>query len=100
MRHTTPFNEPLLYPLSRWQPQAGTGLGFFGANFNEEFISLDFHRPEARQVIAELAAKPDVMVGNYRPGHFDRRGIRYLNLPTINPRSVVTSTASFAPPGT
>src|SRR5712691_10876894 len=46
MRHTTPFNEPLLYPLSRWAPQNGTGLGFFGANFNEEFISLDFHRPE------------------------------------------------------
>src|SRR5947208_4216844 len=33
MRHTTPFNEPLLYPLSRWAPENGTGLGFFGANF-------------------------------------------------------------------
>src|SRR5450830_1975095 len=51
MRHTTPFNEPFLYPLSRWVPEAGTGLGFFGANDNEEFITLDFHRPEARQAM-------------------------------------------------
>src|SRR6266581_474240 len=42
MRHTTPFNEPFLYPLSKWVPERGTGLGFFGANFNEEFVSLDF----------------------------------------------------------
>jgi len=88
MRHTTPFNEPLLYPLSRWAPQAGTGLGFFGANFNEQFISLDFHRPEARQVMAELAAKSDVMVENYRPGTFDRWGVGYRQLSKVNPRLV------------
>src|SRR5574337_58671 len=39
MRHTTPFNEPLLYPLSKWLPERGTGLGFFGANPNEYFRS-------------------------------------------------------------
>src|SRR5919197_5708420 len=43
MRHSTPGNEGFLYPLSRWVPQSGTGLGFFGANFNEHFISMDFH---------------------------------------------------------
>src|SRR3974377_1931766 len=72
MRPTTPFNEPLLFPLSRWVPEAGTGLGFFGANPNEEFISLDFHRPEARQAMSELAAKADAMVQNFRPGNFAR----------------------------
>src|SRR6266571_9388991 len=88
MRHTTPFNEPLLYPLSRWAPEAGTGLGFFGANPNEEFISLDFHRPEARQAMLELAAKSDVMVQNYRPGTFDRWGIGYQHFSKVNPRIV------------
>ncbi len=77
MRHTTPFNEPLLFPLSRWVPEAGTGLGFFGANPNEEFVTLDFHRPEAKQAMLELAAKSDVMVQNFRPGTFDRWGIGY-----------------------
>ena len=88
MRHTTPFNEPLLYPLSRWVPEAGTGLGFFGANPNEEFVSLDFHRPEARQAMLELAAKSDVMVQNYRPGTFDRWGMGYQHFSKVNPRLV------------
>lgn len=88
MRHTTPFNEPLLYPLSRWAPESGTGLGFFGANFNEEFVSLDFHRPEAKQVMLELAAKSDVMVQNYRPGTFDRWGMGYKDFQKVNPRLV------------
>src|SRR5574341_1752528 len=59
MRHTTPWNEPSLYPLSRWLPERGTGLGFFGANFNEYFVGLDFHRPEARELMFKLAAKAE-----------------------------------------
>src|SRR3970282_1777712 len=54
MRHTTPFNEPFLYPLSRWMPDKGTGLGFFGANPNELFLSLDFHKPEAIEIMKRL----------------------------------------------
>ena len=30
-----------LYPLSRWVPERGTGLGFVGANPNEYFISIE-----------------------------------------------------------
>ncbi len=88
MRHTTPFNEPFLYPLSRWVPERGTGLGFFGANPNEYFISVDFHRPEGQDILKKLAAKSDVMVENYRPGTFDRWGIGYRQLKEINPRLV------------
>jgi len=88
MRHTTPFNEPLLYPLSKWLPERGTGLGFFGANPNEYFISVDFHRPEGQEIVRKLAAKADVMVENYRPGTFDRWGIGYRQLSKINPRLV------------
>lgn len=88
MRHTTPYNEPFLYPLSRWVPSSGTGLGFFGANFNKYFITLDFRRPEAREIMYKLAAKADVVVENYRPGTFDRWGIGYRQLREINPRLV------------
>jgi crotonobetainyl-CoA:carnitine CoA-transferase CaiB-like acyl-CoA transferase len=88
MRHTTPFNEPFLYPLSRWVPERGTGLGFVGANPNEYFISVDFHRPEGQSIVKKLAAKADVMVENYRPGTFDRWGIGYRQLKEINPRLV------------
>jgi crotonobetainyl-CoA:carnitine CoA-transferase CaiB-like acyl-CoA transferase len=88
MRHTTPFNEPKLYPLSRWMPNMGTGLGFFGANHNEYFLSVDFHKPEGVEIMKMLAAKSDVQVENYRAGTFDRWGIGYRQLSQINPRLV------------
>jgi len=88
MRHTTPFNEPFLYPLSRWMPEKGTGLGFFGANPNELFISLDFHKPEAIEIMKRLAAKSDVFCENYRAGTFDRWGIGYRQHAEINPRVI------------
>jgi crotonobetainyl-CoA:carnitine CoA-transferase CaiB-like acyl-CoA transferase len=95
MRHSTPGNEGFLYPLSRWVPQAGTGLGFFGANFNESFISMDFHRPEARELMYKLAAKSDIVVENFRPGTFDRWGIGYRQLKEINPRLIYVWCGGF-----
>lgn len=88
MRHTTPFNEPFLYPLSKWMPEKGTGLGFFGANHNEYFMSLDFHKPEAIEIMKKLGAKTDVIFENYRAGTFDRWGIGYRQQAQVNPRLI------------
>jgi crotonobetainyl-CoA:carnitine CoA-transferase CaiB-like acyl-CoA transferase len=88
MRHTTPFNEPFLYPLSKYVPERGTGLGFLGANPNEYFCSIDFHRPEGQNLVKKLAAKSDVFVENYRPGTFDRWTIGYRQLSALNPRLI------------
>src|SRR3989442_1465200 len=88
MRHTTPFNEPKLYPLSKWMPEMGTGLGFFGANHNEYFLAVDFHKPEGQAIVRMLAAKCDGIVENYRAGTFDRWGISYRQLSQINPRLI------------
>src|SRR3989454_7416512 len=88
MRHTTPFNEPKLYPLSKWMPEMGTGLGFFGANHNEYFLAVDFHKPEGQEIVRMLAAKCDGVVENYRAGTFDRWGISYRQLSQINPRLI------------
>src|SRR6266568_7191861 len=88
MRHTTPFNEPKLYPLSKWMPQMGTGLGFFGANHNEYFLAVDFPKPEGQEIIRQLAVKCDGIVENYRAGTFDRWGISYRQLSQLNPRLI------------
>ena len=88
MRHTTPYNEPLLYPLSKQMPEKGTGLGFFGANNNEYFLSLDFHKEQAKEIVKMLAAKSDAIMENYRAGTFDRWGIGYRQLAKVNPRLV------------
>src|SRR6266536_5378023 len=35
MRHTTPWNEPSLYPLSRWLPERVSGLWLVWRDVNE-----------------------------------------------------------------
>ncbi len=95
MRHTTPFNEPKLYPLSKQMPELGTGLGFFGANHNEYFLSVDFHKPEGQAIVKMLAAKCDGVVENYRAGTFDRWGIGYRQLSQINPRIIYQGLGNF-----
>ncbi len=95
MRHTTPFNEPDLYPLSKWYPDKPTGLGFFGANPGEYFVGLDFHREEGKEIMRALAAKSDLVVENYRPGTFNRWGIGYNQLKEVNPRLVYLWVGGF-----
>ncbi|HSB71424.1 MAG TPA: CoA transferase [Candidatus Methylomirabilis sp.] len=95
MRHTTPYNEPFLYPLSKQMPDKGTGLGFFGANHNEYFLSVDFHKPEGVEIMHRLHAKADVQCENYRPGTFDRWGIGYRQAAKINPRLIYVWMGGF-----
>lgn len=85
MRHTTPWNERSLYPLSRWMPDRGTGFGFVGANFNKYHVTMDFHREEAQEVFRKLATKSDIMIENFRPGTFDRWGIGARQVREANP---------------
>ncbi len=88
MRHTTPYNEPYVYPCSRWVPDRGTGLGFTAANVNEYFISLDFRKPEAKEIMHSLMRKADIMLWNFRPGTFARWGFGYDAAQEVNPRLI------------
>uniref|UniRef100_A0A7J3M0T7 CoA transferase n=1 Tax=Archaeoglobus fulgidus TaxID=2234 RepID=A0A7J3M0T7_ARCFL len=88
MRHTSPFNEPYLYPLHDTRPLTGTGLGFAGANVNEYFISMDYHRPEMQEVFYNLVRISDGLTECYRPGTFHKWRISYKYLSEINPRFI------------
>jgi crotonobetainyl-CoA:carnitine CoA-transferase CaiB-like acyl-CoA transferase len=88
MRHTTPYNEPYLFPVSRWVPDRGLGLGVSSANMNKYFISLDMRKPEAIEIMHSLMRKSDMMLWNYRPGTFARWGFGYDAAKEVNPRLI------------
>ena len=96
MRHTTPFNEPLLFPLSRWVPEAGTGLGFFGANTTRSSSPSTSTDRRRRQAFWSWRPRSDVMVQNFRPGTFDRWGIGYSISPRSTPASSTSGSAASA----
>ena len=88
MRHTTPYNEPYFFPVSRWVPDRGLGLGVASANVNKYFISLDMRKPEAKDIMHSLMRKSDMMLWNYRPGTFARWGFGYDAAKEVNPRLI------------
>jgi len=88
MRHTSPFNEVYLYPLHDTRPTVGTGLGYTNANPNKYFITMDYHRPEMKEVFYRLVKISDGLTECYRPGTFDRWKQSYRYLQEINPRFI------------
>lgn len=88
MRHTSPFNESYFYPLHDDRPMTGTGIGLHHANLNDYFITLDYHAPEAKEVMYDLVRISDGLTDVYRPGTFYRWGFGYPQVMKINPRFI------------
>ena len=95
MRHCSPYNETWFYPVSRWNPGRGTSPAFQGANHNEYFVTLDYRKPEAKEIFYNMVQKSDAMVWNYRPGTFDRWKIGYGACKEVNPRIVLAWCGGF-----
>lgn len=71
------------------------------AHFNagKQSIALDLSKPEARPVLADLAACADVLVQSYAPGALARMGLDADTLRRLNPRLVVLSSSMLGQTG-
>jgi crotonobetainyl-CoA:carnitine CoA-transferase CaiB-like acyl-CoA transferase len=72
---------------------------FESHNRNKRGITLDFSKPEGREVLYALAEKSDVFVQNFRKGVADRLGIGYATLREKNPRLIYASATGYGPNG-
>ncbi|CDX58879.1 CoA-transferase family III family protein 33 [Mesorhizobium plurifarium] len=63
------------------------GMSSYFANYNrnKRSIALDFYSPEGKQVLADLLAKADVLVENFRPDVLGKMGFTPDRLKAINP---------------
>src|ERR671934_2722620 len=66
---------------------------------NKRAMTLNMKQPGAREVLARLAKKADVVVENYRPDVKFRLGIDYESLAKINPRIILASISGFGQDG-
>jgi crotonobetainyl-CoA:carnitine CoA-transferase CaiB-like acyl-CoA transferase len=66
---------------------------------NKSLISVDLRRPEGQAVVADLAAKCDVLVENFRPGGLERWGLGYEALSARNPGLVMVRISGFGQDG-
>jgi crotonobetainyl-CoA:carnitine CoA-transferase CaiB-like acyl-CoA transferase len=60
-------------------------------NQNKYWVGLDLHKPDARKVFCEMAAKCDIVENNFRPGVMEEWNIGYRQVKEINPGIIFLS---------
>ena len=68
-------------------------------NRNKYGATLDTRSPEALGLLAQLAAKCDIVIENYRPGTMAEMGLSYEQLKEINPAVILVSISGFGQTG-
>jgi CoA:oxalate CoA-transferase len=75
------------------------GISFLAQNAGKRSITIDFKKPEGKEIFRELVKSAHVVVENFRPGVMDRLGIGYQNLLNVNPRLVYCAITGFGQDG-
>jgi CoA:oxalate CoA-transferase len=98
----TKVELPGLGDQSRWLPISLTDLRsayFMGCNRGKRSVTIDFRRPEGREVFLRLVERVDVVISNFKPGTMDAWGLGYEDLAARNPRLVYAAGSAFGPVG-
>ncbi len=66
---------------------------------NKAMICVDLRRLEGQKIAADLAARCDVVVENFRPGGLEKWGLGYAQLSARNPRLVMVRISGFGQDG-
>ena len=86
--------EPPEGDMTRYgRPRRNSLAAYFAQqNCGKRNISLDLKRPEAVELLRQLARRADVVLENFRPGVMQRMGLGYADLRELNPRLVYAAT--------
>lgn len=66
---------------------------------NKHSITLDLRKPEAQQIVRDLARDADVLVENFRPGTLERWGLSPETLRQENAKLIVARVSGFGQTG-
>jgi crotonobetainyl-CoA:carnitine CoA-transferase CaiB-like acyl-CoA transferase len=72
---------------------------FLSVNRNKESLALDLKAPGARDVLARLLDRADVIVENFRPGAMARLGLDYATVHASHPAIIYASISGFGQTG-
>jgi formyl-CoA transferase/succinyl-CoA--D-citramalate CoA-transferase len=87
-------------PMRRWGVTLdGDSLWWPTIGRNKRSIVLDLRTEPARRVAADLAARCDVVLENFRPGTLERWGLGYTELSARNPSLVLVHVSGFGQTG-
>ena len=80
-------------------PDQENAIAWHSTNANKRTISLDLAKPEAREVVRDLAAWADVVTESFTPGTMAGWGLGYDDLQQINPNLIMLSSCVMGQTG-
>ncbi|WP_269584147.1 CaiB/BaiF CoA transferase family protein [Roseibium sp. Sym1] len=72
---------------------------YLSSNRNKASVAIDLASEDGQRLIADLAAKADILVENFKVGDLKRRGLDYATLKAINPKLIYCSISGFGQTG-
>jgi formyl-CoA transferase/CoA:oxalate CoA-transferase len=84
-----------------WGPPflEGESTYYLSVNRNKESVAVDLRSPEGRGIVADLIARADVVVENFRPGTLARSGLDYAAISSRSPALIYVSISGFGQHG-
>ncbi|MEM7406653.1 MAG: CaiB/BaiF CoA-transferase family protein [Pseudomonadota bacterium] len=87
-------------PLRQWRVlQDGTSLWWRSLGRNKKCITVNLREAAGRELAADLAARSDVLIENFRPGTLERWGMAPDQLKARNPKLIVARISGFGQTG-
>ena len=86
-------------PFAGGRPGPERSLAFLWFNTGKRSLALDAQPESGAELCRRLADRADVVVEDWAPGMFERRGLGWELLRERNPRLVLTSISSFGQSG-
>ena len=77
----------------------GEGGVFLQTACNKKSLTLDFGKPESRDIVRRLVQTADVVVVNLPPAARESLGLDYASVSAINPRVILASQTAFGEHG-
>jgi CoA:oxalate CoA-transferase len=91
--------EPPTLDTTRMVAPGSPGTYFAQMNAGKRNVCVDLKRPQGAQLVADLAARADVLLENFRPGVLARHGLGPDDLLRTNPRLVYCSVTGWGQDG-
>jgi crotonobetainyl-CoA:carnitine CoA-transferase CaiB-like acyl-CoA transferase len=77
----------------------GISPSFLARNRNKRSLAIDFRKPEAQEILLQLAQQSDVLIHNFRPGIMARMGLDPKRVRELNPRLIYCSLSGYGQTG-
>lgn len=72
---------------------------FLSANRGKKSVTIDFTKPEGRDLVYQLASESDILIENFKVGGLSKYGLDYDSIKEINPKIIYCSITGFGQSG-